>query len=377
MIKRPLTKGWATCAESLRRGKVRITAYGCLQIAAKVKGGSPSTTYTVGLNVYGADVPVFGGLGRRGFHAGSTKIDGVSKSLVNNYALGTTMTTDRGNASFQALLPAAPGVYDVQLWIATGSDEIGRRSLPCYKSGYTFGDSDTVTINPQLHHLYVAKPVPLPRRGRRVFLDVGANTGQTLAAVLDPVYGFDRIVCFEPASNCWPCLSRFDDPRVTIERVGLSNKTCEQLLFNPGHQGASMFEDMHPGEIREQCKFVRATEWFRTNLTDRDTVFLKLNCEGAECNIVDDLMESGEFSKVGFMMIDFDVRKIPSQRHREMEVRHRLERYVFPRVAFRKQVMVGLTQIERIQNWLHTIGAGTSDLQRRRDFRWSADDVSW
>jgi hypothetical protein len=90
----------------------------------------------------------------------------------------------------------------------------------------------------------------------------------------------------------------------------------------------------------------------RENVQAFDTVFLKLNCEGAECDILDDLLDSGEFAKLSFVMVDFDVRKIAAMRHRQAEVAERLAVYGFPRVATSKQVMKGDTHAARIQHWL-------------------------
>ncbi len=40
--------------------------------------------------------------------------------------------------------------------------------------------------------------------------------------------------------------------------------------------------------------------------------------------------------------------------------------------------MIGLTHVEKIQNWLYVVGAGTSVQQQRRDIpRFLVDDVSW
>lgn len=194
---------------------------------------------------------------------------------------------------------------------------------------------------------------------RRIFLDVGAHTGQTLAAVLDPVFRFDRIVCFEPSSRCWAKLEAMADARVRIERFGLWHQNCEKSIFDPGGKGASLFvKDKHrPAMTSELCKFRRASEWFKKNIEAGDTVFLKLNCEGAECDILDDLLDSGEFSKVTYAMIDFDVRKISSEKHREAETRARLAPFPFPRVAFTKQVMFGATHQARIKNWLTSVEA--------------------
>ena len=198
---------------------------------------------------------------------------------------------------------------------------------------------------------------------RRIFLDVGAHTGETLAAVLDPEFRFDEIVCFEPASACWKALDNVAswDDRVSAERYGLWNKECSWLIIDPGSQGASIYKKDHGRYNKtELCNFVHARYWFGENIEHGDTVFLKLNCEGAECDIIDDLLDSGEFAKVTYLMVDFDVRKIASQRHREAEIRARFERegIAFPRWASTKQVMKGATHQERIKNWLRVVENG-------------------
>lgn len=187
---------------------------------------------------------------------------------------------------------------------------------------------------------------------KRIFLDVGANDGQTLAAVLAPKLAFDKIVCFEPARSCWPFLEKLADHRVVIERFGLWNQTGESMLHGKG-KGASVWKrENKPGV--EVCRFVRASDWFSRYLARGDIVFMKLNVEGAECDIIDDLLDSGEFDKISHLMVDFDVRKIASQRHREAGTRKKLEAYA-DRVSFSKEVMRGDTHAARIQNWLRMV----------------------
>jgi FkbM family methyltransferase len=192
----------------------------------------------------------------------------------------------------------------------------------------------------------------------KVFLDVGANDGGTLQAVRDPKYGFDRIYCFEPASSCWPALEAICDDRVRVCKFGLWNTTCEQALYAPGSIGASLFEEKFRDEPgTEVCRFVRASDWFRENLQPDDEIFLKLNCEGAECDIAEDLLESTELARIRSVMIDPDVRKIPSLAHREGELRERLAAADLTNCFMRDDVMVGATHHARIQNWLRVAGA--------------------
>jgi FkbM family methyltransferase len=192
----------------------------------------------------------------------------------------------------------------------------------------------------------------------KVFLDVGAHEGSTLHAVRDPKYAFDWIYCFEPARSCWAALEAVSDPRVTICRFGLWDRTCDHALYDGGSRGASMFEDKFRAPPTEEvASFVRAADWFREHVNDGDETYLKLNCEGAECDIVEDLLESGGLARVRSVMIDPDVRKIPSLTHREQELRRRLATSGLTNYFLEEEVMVGATHRERIQNWLRVAGA--------------------
>jgi hypothetical protein len=176
--------------------------------------------------------------------------------------------------------------------------------------------------------------------------------------VRDPKYRFDRIVCFEPARSCWPELEAVRDGRLTVCRFGLWDRTCEHPLYDAGSIGASVFADKFAGRPQDEpARFVRATDWFRENLGEGDEIFLKLNCEGAEADIVDDLLESGELARVRSVMIDPDVRKIPSLAYREAELRERLRASRLTNYFMEDEVMVGRTHRERIQNWLRVAGA--------------------
>lgn len=192
----------------------------------------------------------------------------------------------------------------------------------------------------------------------KVFLDVGAHAGWTLIAVRDPKYCFERIYCFEPASACWPSLEQLADSRVTICRFGLWNETTTRVLYDAGTRSASVYADKFEGlPSTEEVQLVRATDWFRQHLSPKDAVYLKLNCEGAEVDIVEDLLESGEFARLRAVMIDPDVRKIPSQRHRERELRDLLEAAGLTNFALEEDVMIGETHRLRIQNWLRSVDA--------------------
>jgi FkbM family methyltransferase len=191
----------------------------------------------------------------------------------------------------------------------------------------------------------------------RVFLDVGAHLGQTARAVLDHRYRFDRVVSFEPASGCWPHLGRVRDPRFAFCRFGLWRRTTDLPIFDPGTLGASIFKRAKHREGRRQvARFVRASEWFERNVSQDDLVAVKLNCEGAECDILEDLIDSSEIRKIGFLLVHFDVRKIPGLRHREREVRARLDQIEGLRYVVAQELRAGPTVRASVQTWLATAG---------------------
>lgn len=170
-------------------------------------------------------------------------------------------------------------------------------------------------------------------QSRKIFLDVGAYVGDTALAVLDYKYKFDEIYCFEPVSKFWNALHGIQG--ITVNEFGLWKETCTKKIYKPGTVGGSLFKDKFTHPVASQdIRLVKASSWFRDNIEPSDEVFLKLNCEGAECDIIEDLLDSGEYKKIGVLMVDFDVRKIPTQRHREWQIRDKLKVFNIPVVFF-------------------------------------------
>jgi FkbM family methyltransferase len=174
----------------------------------------------------------------------------------------------------------------------------------------------------------------------RIFVDVGAHNGETLHVALDPKWGFDRVFALEPASACQRALRGFKDPKLTIQPVGLGKESTNVRLHGAGLLGASIYpeKEQRVGAetlvSTEDIELVRATDWFRSNIPRQAEVFLKLNCEGSECDILSDLLDSGSTGQIQSIYVDFDIRKVPGQAHRQAEVEQRLQQcgteYVTP-----------------------------------------------
>lgn len=188
----------------------------------------------------------------------------------------------------------------------------------------------------------------------RVFLDVGAHEGQTLEEVLEPEYGFDEVHAFEPmpAQHARLVALYGAFPAVYLYRLGLAGETGIRYLYGTN---ADMEASIYPTKndvdatCTTSCMFLRASDFLATIPGGWDLT-VKLNCEGAEVDILDDLITTEAIWRIDRMLVDFDVRKIPGMEHRETEVRKRLADIGYDR--YRDSFPPGATHQDRIRNWL-------------------------
>ena len=195
----------------------------------------------------------------------------------------------------------------------------------------------------------------------KVFLDIGGHEGQTLLSVLDPKYAFDKIYVFEPVKSLHEKLDIQAAGRqnVTLLQFGLWNKNAQQKIYSPGTLAGSIFSghtDIDEAKF-ELCEFVTASEWFAQNIYSDDEVYAKLNCEGAEADILLDLLQSKEIFKIKNVAIDFDVRKVKGLENAQEQVLNSFEKQNFTAYSLCEDAMRGPTHLVRVQSWLDAVGA--------------------
>lgn len=193
-----------------------------------------------------------------------------------------------------------------------------------------------------------------------IFLDIGAHEGHTLEEVTKPAWPFTRIYAFEPMPDQYETLrARFgSDERVSLLAYGLSNKSGAATLYgsNAGLEASLYADKIDVDEtIATECLFVRASAFFEMTLNREEPVFVKLNCEGAEVPILDDLIDSGEIWKATNVMIDFDIRKVPGKESEAERILARLAEIGFDRYCLCEDVMHGATHQDRIAAWLRGV----------------------
>ncbi len=194
---------------------------------------------------------------------------------------------------------------------------------------------------------------------RIVFLDVGGHFGQTLEEVLKPFYRFDTVYCFEPfPPHAAVIRENFRSPKLHLLEYGLSNITGQLDLHSDGEDDMGASVKKREGEQKPtvtSCNFVRASEFFRDHISADDLVVMKLNCEGSECDIMNDLIDSGEIDKIDNVMIDFDVRKFHHLVDEEPKLMRRMAEIRFKNFSLCQRVMKGRTHQKRIAHWLRSI----------------------
>ncbi len=210
----------------------------------------------------------------------------------------------------------------------------------------------------------------------KVFLDVGAYGGETSEEIVKPGYLFDVIHCFEPMPEAFARLGRAvrswgaaPDPQdpdrfrlagktLILNPFGLADTPGERTLHGYGAR-ASLYDGVRqrPGlEIDRSaataCRFVEASEYFRRNLAGDDLIAMKMNCEGAEVEILENLLASREIFKIDRVMIDFDAFKIKGMRNRPGKLLKRFRQQGFGNYDLRFEVMRGGSHGENLHNWL-------------------------
>lgn len=208
----------------------------------------------------------------------------------------------------------------------------------------------------------------------RIFLDVGAHIGETIEEVAKPQYRFDRIVAFEPSAACFPALQAFAkaDPRVQIVQAGLSNRDGEVPLFQAGSVAGSVIGELgvtiDHGNAVEHVKLIETGPWLSANTNEDDLICMKVNCEGSEVDVIENLLDTGTLKRIYSLMISWDIRMYPGGLARERALRKRLKMTGLDNYCSSDDGMIGPSHGARIAFWLGNYGL-TDSLNGKAELR--------
>ena len=165
---------------------------------------------------------------------------------------------------------------------------------------------------------------------RKVFIDIGAHIGESIEIASSKNYNFDVIYAVEPSPFCQKYLNKFKDQRVKIIPFGFGSENKSTILFGSGSVGASIFLEKTPyWAVNEKINILKFSEWYLYNITKNDLVWIKLNAEGAELEIIQELRYI-HTRKIVSILISFDVEKIPSLQKEKKELIKKLENWQIP-----------------------------------------------
>ncbi len=190
-----------------------------------------------------------------------------------------------------------------------------------------------------------------------ICLDVGAHEGQSLEEMVEHPE-LDAIYAFEPMKREFDTLvERFGDrENVYIYNYGLSDRTGTLPVYGSNDRcEASVYKsktDLDPN-IMTECEFRNATEVF-LDIPPDARVLVRMNCEGSEVPILNNLISSGQIAKIHSLMFELDIRRCAGHEHEGDELLARLAAIGFDRFECHEPLLgepTG-THRERIAAWL-------------------------
>jgi FkbM family methyltransferase len=193
---------------------------------------------------------------------------------------------------------------------------------------------------------------------RKLFLDVGGHYGETAAVALGGDLAFDAVHTFEPDPECVARMQRafeaaIEAGRLILHPVALGGADGEITLFGDNARGGA---SVVAGMLRDNQRAIRVAKidiarFLETHTTAEDSIFVKLNCEGGEVEILNRLHQSARIAAVRSIMADFDIVKSSGGYFQKRRVLRLYRAEALP-LALSEEVMVGRTHAERIKNWL-------------------------
>ena len=230
---------------------------------------------------------------------------------------------------------------------------------------------------------------------KKVFLDIGAHEGETVEIIVKPDYLFDVIHCFEPMPEAFARLScslraygakpdmhnpnkfYMGEKTVILNNFGLADIAGERAIFGEGIY-ASLYDGVRRADEEEKldrslttsCEFVEASDYFRQYLVKDNLNIMKMNCEGAEVEILRNLLESGEIFKINHVMIAFDAFKIKNMRDKPFELLRCFRKNGFRNYNLAVEVMPGsINSLElRYCNWFEGLSFAKAIMKNPQPF---------
>lgn len=134
---------------------------------------------------------------------------------------------------------------------------------------------------------------------RKVFIDGGANNGQSTKAFLKewPDSNEFEIFMFEPNSK--PPLLKGKKTKLIRKAIWIYDGEITFFEKHPNSQGNTLLKEKVEKDKRtykeKSVECVSLSNWIKQNFNKKDTIILKLDIEGAEYEVIKDLYKNEIF----------------------------------------------------------------------------------
>ena len=189
----------------------------------------------------------------------------------------------------------------------------------------------------------------------KVFVDIGAYNGDTLDLALK--YGYNEIHCLEPAKKHHLILAEKADipyPHIHIHEHALGLKYQKTALYGAGSDGATVFKGKKVAvNSVETVEVFPAGDWFKVWTKREDQVHVKINVEGAEIPILNDLINTNQIHRVKELCVFYDCMKVPGHEQFMPMMERKLSRY--PHLLDREIAKPPGIRPNFVRNWFDKI----------------------
>jgi len=183
---------------------------------------------------------------------------------------------------------------------------------------------------------------------KKIFIDVGAHTGESLEEALRIVYKFDAIHSIEPSNFGIKKLMKYKDKRIEIHKIGVADYNGIATLYGSGAVGASLFEDKKQlWDLTENVLIKKFSDWLNENIPIDCHCFVKINIEGSEIAILNEILKSERKECIKSILLSIDIYKVPSLKNHQEEFERILKNYPID-IEIRNEKEIDVA----IANWL-------------------------
>jgi len=146
-----------------------------------------------------------------------------------------------------------------------------------------------------------------------VIIDCGSNVGLSVL-YFKMIYPNSVITAFEPDATSFSLLERNVREnylqQVTVINAALSDETGEQFLYTPSQKNSSLNPTLIPSEDQAASTLVKV-ECLSSYITG-PVDCLKIDIEGSEINVLEELIWSRKHELVKLMVVEFHHEQVPA-----------------------------------------------------------------